>query len=119
MRFVADESLDGPIVDRLRLDGHEVAYVAEMQPGIEDPDVLTLSRQQGIVLLTADKDFGDLVYRQGLSHCGILLVPLFGLEPQDKSHAVSLAIKTHGSELENAFSVLTVDTLRIRRNYPP
>jgi hypothetical protein len=33
MKFVADESLDGPIVERLRADGHQIAYVAELQPG--------------------------------------------------------------------------------------
>ena len=46
MQFVAHEGLDGPIVHRLRADGHEVIYVAEMQPGIEDMEVLAISRKR-------------------------------------------------------------------------
>jgi hypothetical protein len=42
MKFLADESVDRQIVHQLRLDGHEVWYVAEMEPGI--PDELVLSR---------------------------------------------------------------------------
>ena len=115
MRFVADEGLDGPIVHRLRTDGHEVIYVAEMQPGIDDMDVLAISRQESAVLLTADKDFGDLVFRQRLSHTGILLVRLAGLDQIEKAQAVSTAIRLHGSALPEAFSVLTADSLRIRK----
>ena len=44
MTFVADESVDSQIVERLRRDGHQVAYVAEMSPGIMDEAVLTESR---------------------------------------------------------------------------
>ena len=44
MTFFADESVDRQIVDRLRLDGHRVAYVAEMSPGIMDEVVLRESR---------------------------------------------------------------------------
>jgi len=59
--FLADENIDRQIVERLRLDGHEVAYVAEMSLGILDEVVLMESRISAIVLITADKDFGDLV----------------------------------------------------------
>jgi len=62
--FLADESVDRQIVERLRLDGHRVAYVAEMSPGIMDEAVLTESRVSESVLITADKDFGELVFRQ-------------------------------------------------------
>ena len=41
MKLFGDEDVNGPIVYRLREDGHEVDYVAEMQPGILDEDVLT------------------------------------------------------------------------------
>jgi len=57
--FLADEGVDRQIVERLRLDGHEVSYVAEMAPGIMDEVVLRESRDSSSVLITADKDFGD------------------------------------------------------------
>jgi hypothetical protein len=57
--FLADESVDRQIVERLRLDGHQVAYVAEMSPGIMDEAVLMESRISASVLITADTDFGE------------------------------------------------------------
>jgi predicted nuclease of predicted toxin-antitoxin system len=64
MKFVADENIDRQIVDRLRQDGHIVMSVAEMDTGISDDVVLDLANQEGSLLLTADKDFGELVFRQ-------------------------------------------------------
>jgi predicted nuclease of predicted toxin-antitoxin system len=63
LRFLADEGVDRQIVERLRLDGHAVVYVAEMSPGIVDEVVLTDSRTSASVLITADKDFGDSPFR--------------------------------------------------------
>lgn len=56
MSFVADESVDRHIVERLRQDGHQVWYVAEMEPGISDDLVLALANREAALLLTADKD---------------------------------------------------------------
>lgn len=64
MNFVADESVDRQVVDRLRQEGHQVRYVAEMEPGISDDAVLELANREAALLLTADKDFGELVFRQ-------------------------------------------------------
>ncbi len=57
MKFLADESIDWQIVDLLRKDGHEVLYVAEMEPGIPDNLVLNRANEEYAILLTADKDF--------------------------------------------------------------
>ena len=64
MKFLADECVDRQIVDRLRHDGYTVLCVAEMEPGISDPEVLNMVNQEEAILLTADKDFGELVFRQ-------------------------------------------------------
>ena len=79
MTFLADEGVDRQIVERLRLDGHEVSYVAEMAPGIMDEVVLRESRDSSSVLITADKDFGELVFRQRQASTGVLLVRLWVL----------------------------------------
>lgn len=65
MMILADESVDRGNVVRLRQDGHEVTYVAEMPPGIMDEEVLVLAREDNALLLTADKDFGESIFRQG------------------------------------------------------
>lgn len=85
MKLLVDEGVDAPIVGRLRGEGHEVLYVAEMRPGIKDPEVPALAREGGALLLTAAKDF------------------------------VAWALREHGAEMVGAFSVLNSKRLRIRR----
>lgn len=114
MKLLADECVDQVIVERLRQDGHDVDFIAEIAPGIQDPDVLLRAWQTGVLLLTADKDFGELVYRQRLPHAGILLLRLAGLSDDEKCQLVSAALRD-SQDLAGAFSVLSKDTLRIRR----
>lgn len=67
MRFVADENLDRSVIERLRSVGHEVVSVAEMEPGISDEAVLATANARSAMLITEDKDFGELAFRRGLS----------------------------------------------------
>jgi predicted nuclease of predicted toxin-antitoxin system len=116
--FLADEGVDRQIVDRLRLDGYQVAYVAEMSPGIMDEAVLAESRNSASVLITADNDFGELIFRNGQVTTGVILIRLLGLSSGVKATLVSTAIREHAEELPGAFAVLTAGTIRIRRKLP-
>jgi predicted nuclease of predicted toxin-antitoxin system len=115
VRFLADEGVDRQIVERLRAAGHDVSYVAEMSPGIMDDVVLNESRGSDRVLITADKDFGELVFRQRKAYAGVLLVRLAGFHPDRKAEIVDACVRAHGPELHGAFSVLSPGNLRIRR----
>ena len=63
MHLMADECIDRQIVERLRGDGREVLYMAEMDPSIPDETLLERANQENAVLLIADKDFGGFVFR--------------------------------------------------------
>ncbi len=115
MRLLADEGVDSQIVERLRGDGHEVLYVAEMDPGISDESVLETAWRESVVILTADKDSGELVFRQGHSGSGVVLVRLQGLSAESKANMVAAAISEHSEELCGNFSVVSPGALRIRR----
>lgn len=115
MNFLADESLDRQIIIRLRQDGHAVLDVTEMDPGISDDEVLSMANESEAILLTADRDFGDLVFRQGRITEGIVLVRLSGLPSTKKAELVSEIINQHARELLQAFSVITPGSLRIRK----
>jgi predicted nuclease of predicted toxin-antitoxin system len=117
MTFLADEGVDRQIVERLRRDGYEVSYAAEMSPGIADEIVLSESRNSTSVLITADKDFGELVFRQRLASTGVLLIRLLGLSAAAKASLVSAAIRERAWELPGAFAVLTPGSIRIRREF--
>lgn len=74
MILVADESVDKPIVDKLRQENHEIFYIAEITTGIADDDVLSLANQNQALLITVDKNFGELVFRQRKTAFGIILI---------------------------------------------
>jgi predicted nuclease of predicted toxin-antitoxin system len=114
LKLLADEGVDAAIVARLRLDGHDVLYIAEVAPGTTDNAVLELANGEERVLLTADKDFGELTFRLCHLAFGILLVRLPGLSLADKAHVVALAIDEHGDEMTRAFSVISPGLVRIR-----
>jgi len=114
MNFVADESVDQPIVTRLREEGHTVLAVVEMQPSISDEAVLGMANEQGMVLLTSDKDFGELVFRDRRYAFGIVLIRLSGLTAVAKAEVVASTVKVHASELAHAFTAISSDRVRIR-----
>lgn len=115
MKFLADENIDKPIVERLRKDGHVVLYVIEMEPSISDDEVIRQANQESALLLTADKDFGELAFRQGRIIYGVVLIRLAGLSPQRKAEVVAVAIQEHADELAQNFAVITPGAVRIRR----
>ena len=115
MEFIADEGVERQIVDRLRSDGHTVLYIAESAPRSDDADILAEARQNEAVLITADKDFGEMVFRQYLLHTGVILLRLYGLPNEDKAAKVAAAVLARSEEMKGAFTVISPRMLRIRR----
>ena len=114
MNLVADESVDRQVVERLRQDGHEVLYIAESEPGTADALVLERANERTALLLTADKDFGELVFREGrLSSGGVVLIRLAGLSAERKAGVVSEAFLKRGAEFPRCFSVISPGRVRV------
>ena len=88
MKFVADEGVDQEIVNVLRDHGHDVLYVAEMSPGITDDAVLDLANEESRILISCDKDFGELVFRQLRIHHGVMLIRLHGQSTNTKAQTI-------------------------------
>ena len=74
MRFLANENFPGDAVAALSTAGHDVLWVRTEAPGMIDADILALSMREARILLTFDKDFGELGWHAGLpATCGIVL----------------------------------------------
>ena len=114
MRLLADEGVAAAIVTRLRSAGHDVVYVAELSPGITDDSVLELADADERIVMTADKDFGELVFRLRRAMVGVLLVRLPGQPSESRAEAVTRALQEHGEEMPGTFTVLTPGLVRIR-----
>lgn len=114
-RFLADGGVDFRLVIALRERGYGVRSVAEESPSISDEKVLQIAVEGDVVLLTEDKDFGEMVFRRGLTLPGVLLIRLHGLKGIEKVRLVQAAFENHAEEFRGAFSVLNDKAVRIRK----
>lgn len=115
MRILANENFPGPVIRVLREMGHDVAWVKECMRGASDRDVLDRSREEGRILVTLDKDFGELAYRSGLpGPCGVVLFRLNGTDP-NVDNARTIEALTSREDWPGHFSVVHDDRIRVRR----
>lgn len=114
MRFLADENFPGDAVAVLRAGGHDVVWMCESAPGASDERVLALARSVGRVLLTFDKDFGELAWRAGLPpSCGVVL---FRLPTLPASVGAVLAARlAERDDWAGHFSVIEPGRVRMRK----
>ena len=113
-RLLADENVPGAVVATLRQQGHDVAWVLEDAPGSADPEVLERAQHDGRVLVTFDKDFGELAFRRGLA--ASVGVVLFRITLTSPDHAVRSAVAAFASRADwtGQFAVVEDDRIRLR-----
>ena len=114
MRFLADENIHADIVEWLRSSGHDVIYAAESLAGNADEVLLDLARHQERVLVTDDKDFGELVFHRRLVSEGILLIRLSSPRIEDRLRRLAEVWKLMEPHLKGSFVVLGDKKVRIR-----
>lgn len=114
MRFLADECCDAALVDALRKDDHDVLYAVESLRGVSDEVILSRAFSDGRILLTEDKDFGELVYRLKRPARGIVLLRFDVADRALKVPRLRHLLEWQSERLPDAFVVLEPDKVRIR-----
>jgi predicted nuclease of predicted toxin-antitoxin system len=114
VRWLADECVDAALVSRLRAAGHDASYVAEVAPGATDGYVLKRAHEEGRLLLTEDKDFGDMVFRSRASVPGLVLLRLNAEDGFRKWVRLSAAIDKFGESLVGRHLVIEAARFRSR-----
>jgi len=115
MRFLADESCDFAAVQALRAAGHDVVAVAEIARGADDSAVIELARTQQRILLTEDKDFGQLVFAAARRTAGVILLRWPVTARSALGGALEEFVAAHGGSLAGAFVVIEPGRVRISR----
>lgn len=112
IRFLANENFPGDAVEALRQAGHDVAWIRTDAPGSTDQEVLRRADGEGRVLLTFDKDFGELAFRAHLpAASGIILFRITPLSPPHVAR-VAVTVLSGRADWPGHFSV--VEDHRIR-----
>ncbi|MBA4379543.1 MAG: hypothetical protein C0393_02455 [Anaerolinea sp.] len=112
MRLLADENFPGEAVHALRDDGHDVAWVRTDAPGSSDIEILARAQKENRIMITFDKDFGELAFRARLpAASGIIL---FRVAAPSASHVARLAVAALSSRSDWAGRFSVIEDQRIR-----
>ena len=106
MIFLIDENLPLPIVERLIADGHEVEFVSELELSMPDSQILRRARRDQVII-TEDKGFGGLVFRDQLPTNGVILVRLEGMSMERRAELVTQTVAELGDDLIGSFTVIS------------
>lgn len=114
MRFLADENFPGIAVTTLRSMKHDVVWVRTTAPGSSDEAVLNMAQKEKRILITFDKDFGELAFRYGLpSACGIILFRISMRSPEEGVKRITAVLQSY-SDWEGNFVVVEEARIRIK-----
>lgn len=115
MKLLADENLDNEIIMQLRKLNFDVVSIREFYSGYDDFYVLEISFNENRILITEDKDFGELVNKYEQNHCGIILLRLQDISREDKIKLTVESVKNYINEFPLNFTVITSKSIRIKK----
>ncbi|MGE3272668.1 MAG: DUF5615 family PIN-like protein [Chloroflexota bacterium] len=116
MRVIVDECTGVVVARWLESLGHDVLSVREVLPRMPDADILALAVRTDRIVITNDKDFGDMVFRDGLMHRGIILLRLADDRARTKLLALERFFADQPDDLAACFVVVTEDAIRVSRS---
>jgi predicted nuclease of predicted toxin-antitoxin system len=114
MRFLVDASSDARLVPHLQALGHDVTRVGTDYPGnLKDIQILAVALREGRVLITDDRDFGELVFRFRQPHAGVIYLRLDTTKLAVRLERIDVVLTDYADQLDQ-FLVVTRDTIRVR-----
>ena len=114
MRFLADENVSRLVVDGLRAAGFDVVTVVATSAGAPDDEVLGFADRDGRILITEDRDFGELVVRQRLTVLGVILIALDRLSNAAEAARVTEVARAHADRMAGNLLVVEPGRVRVR-----
>lgn len=115
LKFILDVGVGNKVFDFLSEQGYDTLSVSTLDHSMSDVDILSIAEQDERMVITMDKDFGELVYRSGKNHRGVLLLRLEGATGQEKVVIVRQILESFADQIEDSFCVFQNGQLRIRR----
>lgn len=102
------------LLTELRFDMKTVRFLDRF---MSDEAIIELSNKEQRIIITMDKDFGELVFRSGYGHSGVLLLRLEDTIGAEKRKVVEEILKTFSDKLSNNFCVYQAGKFRVRKIY--
>ena len=113
MKFLIDENAPRTLVEYLRKEGYDLIWIREYNRGLADEEIVRLSIIEERIIITFDKDFGELVYRKNMNPPGVIFLRIVDNNLCQKR--LLMFLKSFRDKLEGYFTVITEKKIRIRK----
>ena len=115
MKFLANENFPFPSITFLRQAGYSISSVAEQYPGISDHEVIDKAKVDNSIILTFDKDYGEIIFKHGQENPPAVIFFRFkGENPEMAGRLLINLIENKRLQLENKFTVIEKESVRQR-----
>jgi predicted nuclease of predicted toxin-antitoxin system len=115
MKVLLDTCVWGGAKSDLQAAGFDVLWTGDLASDPGDENILAQAQLEKRILITLDKDFGELAIRLRLPHCGILR--LVNISAKQQAAVSKQVLTQHGEELARG-AIITVEAGRVRIRPP-
>ncbi len=116
MQFLANENFPIPSVKLLREAGYDVKSIAQDFQGISDPEVIQIAQKENRIILTFDKDYGELLFKNTtIKPPAVVFFRFKGMEPVYAGSLLKSVLESQNFELNNCFTVIDENNIRQRK----
>ena len=115
LKFLVDVGVGKQVETFLTNSGFDTVAVRDINPRMSDKDILVLAGGENRIVITMDKDFGDLIYQSSMKHSGVLLLRLEDAAADEKVRVLKQILKEYSQQLNQAFAVFQKDKFRIKK----
>lgn len=107
IRFLADVNVERGIVEFLVKSGFDVKWIPDYDCEMDDADLLAMSNAEKRILITNDKDFGELTFLKKQNSVGVILIRVKGQDTSEKVTLLGKLMSNHMEEIPNSFTLIT------------
>jgi predicted nuclease of predicted toxin-antitoxin system len=115
MKLLLDACVWGGTRNELEGSGHDVEWAGDWPEDPGDEEILAQAHNEGRILVTLDKDFGEMAIVRGIPHSGILR--LVNLAAREQGSMCVRIIAKYGKELQSG-AIITAEPGRLRIRPP-
>lgn len=115
LKFLVDVGVGKKVESYLFENGYDFKSVREIEHRMKDSEILKIANDEKRIVITMDKDFGELIFNSGLTHYGVLLLRLDDSNGEEKVETIKEIITKYESSLSNNFCVYQNSRLRIKK----
>ena len=115
LKFLVDVGVGKKVEEWLKENGYDVKTVRSIDPKVKDTEILKIAISESRMVITMDKDFGELVYKSGKSHAGVLILRIGDANGNEKAELIRKILHEYEDKMKNRFCVFQDGRLRISR----